>query len=60
MFYLRVFSIGIHRNCKTKLLLAICPDLEITQIWSVDYICQICKLNSYFGDVRNFKQYLYR
>ena len=29
------------------------------QFWSVNYICQVCKLYFYFGHVRNFGQYLY-
>ena len=29
------------------------------KFWSVNYICQVCKLYFYFGHVRNFGQYLY-
>ena len=29
------------------------------QFWSVYYICQVCKLYFYFGQVQNFGQYLY-
>ena len=29
------------------------------QLWSVNYICQICKLHIYFGHVQNFGQYLH-
>ena len=52
MFYLRflVFSFvvfRVHKNRKFNyhlLFLAIFPDLEKLQFWSVNYICQICKL----------------
>ena len=29
------------------------------QFWSVNYICQVCKLQIYFGHVQYFGQYLY-
>ena len=29
------------------------------KFWSVNYICQVCKLYFYFGHVQNFGQYLY-
>ena len=35
------------------LFLAKFPDLEILKFWSVNYICQICKLYFYFGLVQN-------
>ena len=41
------------------LFLAIFPNLEMLQFWSVNYICQVCKLYFYFGHVWNFGQYLY-
>ena len=33
--------------------------MEILQFWSVNFIRQVCKLYFYFGDARNFGQYLY-
>ena len=38
---------------------AIFTDLEMLQLWSVNYRCQVCKLHIYFGHVQNFGQYLY-
>ena len=37
------------------------PDLEMTRFWSIDYKCQVSKLEPYpcFGHVRNFGQGLY-
>ena len=29
------------------------------KFWSANYICQVCRLYFYFGNVRNFGQYLY-
>ena len=40
------------------LFVAIFPVLEMLKFWSVNYICQTCKLYFYFGHVRNFGQYL--
>ena len=53
IFYLRVFSIGIHRNCKTKhyFFQNFFPDLEMRQFWSVSYVCQICKLKLLFWTI---------
>ena len=37
------------------LFLAICPDVEMLQFQSVNYICQVCELYFYFGHfVQNF------
>ena len=47
MFHLKVFNIGTHKRRKFNpylLFLAISPDLEMTQIWSVSYIYQVCKV----------------
>ena len=67
MFYLRflvfiflVFS--VYKNLKSNqhlLFLATFADLEMLQFWSVYYICQVFKLYFYFGQVQNFRQYLY-
>ena len=67
MFYLRflVFSFvvfRVHKNRKFNyhlLFLAIFPDLEKLQFWSVNYIWQFCKLYYYFGHVQSYGQYLY-
>ena len=51
MFHWRDFSIGIHKKHKSNqylLLLACCPDLEITQFWFVNYICLVYKLKLLF------------
>ena len=34
--------------------LAIFPDLEMTQVWSVNYICQVCKLKLLFSKCPKF------
>ena len=47
MFYLRVFSTGIHKRCKFNtflLRLVIFYDLEVTKFWSVSYIYLVYKL----------------
>ena len=47
MFHLRVFSIDIHKKCKSKhylLRLVIFHDLRMTQFWSVKYICLVYRL----------------
>ena len=63
MFYLRVlvfsFLVLAFLSILSLLFLAIFPDLEMLKFWSVNYICQVCKLYFYFGHVRNFGQYLY-
>ena len=41
------------------LLLGIFPLLEMLQLWSVNYICQVCKLYFYFGHAQNFGLRLY-
>ena len=51
MFHFSVFSIGIYKKYKSNhylLLLAICLYLEITQFWSVNYICLMYKLKFLF------------
>ena len=35
------------------------PDLEMLQFWSVNYLCQACKLYFHFGHVQNFGQYVF-
>ena len=57
MFHLRVFSIGIHKECKSNhhlLLLAIFHDLKMTQFWSVNYICLVFKLKFLFWTCLKF------
>ena len=47
MFHLKVFNFGTHKRRKFNhclLCLAISSDLEMTQIWSVSYIYQVCKV----------------
>ena len=44
MFYLGAFSIGIHKNCKTKhYFFSNFLDMEMTQFCSVNHIRQVCK-----------------
>ena len=57
------FSTGIHKKGKSNLylrLLANFSDLEMVEIWSVNYIYQVCKLNLFFGHLQNFGQYSYQ
>ena len=52
MFHLRVFSIGIHKKHKSNhyvLLLANFAGLEITQFWSVNYVCLVYELKFLFS-----------
>ena len=65
-YYLRVlvFSFlvfSVYKNIKSNhlLRLAIFPDLEMIQFWSVNYVCQVCKLYSYFVHAQKFAQFLY-
>ena len=55
----RVFQFLVFLSILSLLLLAIFPDFEMLKFWSVNYICQVCKLYFYFGHARNFVQYLY-
>ena len=51
MFHLRNFTIGIYKKLKYNyhlLVLAIFPGLDIIQFWSVNYMCQVCKLYNLF------------
>ena len=60
VFSFLVFS--VYKNLKFNQhlrFLAIFPDREMLQFWSVYYICQVCKLYFHFAQVRNFRQYLY-
>ena len=41
-----------------RMILLLSPDLEMMQIWSVNYTCQVCKLNMFFGHVPYYGQYL--
>ena len=65
LHYLKVFSIqffSAYTNLKSNhhlLFLAIFLDLKMIQFWSVNYVCQVCKLYFYFGHVQKFGQYLY-
>ena len=58
-FQYLVFQFLAFLSILSLLFLAIFPDLEMLKFWSVNYICQVCKLYFYFGHVRNFEQYLY-
>ena len=54
MFHLRDFSVGIHRKFKSNhyvLPLVISRDLEMTQFWSVNYICLVYKLKILILDI---------
>ena len=60
VFSFLVFSIYENHNSNHNLLvLALFPDLEVMQFWSINYVCQICNYISCFGHARNFRQYLY-
>ena len=67
MFYLRFLGFSflvcsVYKNSNSNhhlRYLAIFRDPEMLEFWSVNYICQVCKLCFYFGHVRNFGQYLY-
>ena len=58
-FYYLVFWFLAFLSILSLVFLAIFPVLEMLKFWSVNYICQVCKLYFYFGHVRNFGQYLY-
>ena len=61
IYRLLVFSFLVFSVFKylKSVFLSIFPELEVLQFWSVNYICQVCKLYFYFGHVQNFGQYLY-
>ena len=52
-FWYLVFLFLAFLSILSLLFLAVFPDLEMLQFWSVNYICLVCKL--YY----NFGQYLY-
>ena len=54
-----VFQFLAFLSILSLVFLAIFPVLEMLMFWSVNYICQVCKLFFYFGHVRHFGQYLY-
>ena len=57
MFHLWDFSIGIHRKFKSNhyvLPLVVSRDLEMTQFWSVNYICLVYKLKFLFWTYPTF------
>ena len=54
-----VFTILVFSVFKYLKFLAIFPVLKTLKFWSVNYICQVCKLYFYFERVQNFGQYLY-
>ena len=54
-----VFSFLVFSIFKYLLFLAIFPDLKMLQFWSVNYVCQVCKLYIYFEHGRHFQKYLY-
>ena len=52
MLNLRPFTTGIYKKRKSiyhLLVLVIFSDLDIIQFWSVNYMCQVCKLYNLFG-----------
>ena len=51
-FQYLVFQFLAFLSILNLLFLAIFPDLEMLKFWSVNYICQFCKLYFYFGYVR--------
>ena len=60
VFRFLVFSVYKNPKFNHHLpFLAIFPDLEMLQFWSVNYICQVYNLYFYFGHVQNFGKYLY-
>ena len=52
-----LFQYCIHKNFKTitLLLLAIFSDLKMTQFWSVNYTCQVCKQKLLFQRCPKFR-----
>ena len=51
MFHLRTLTFGIYKRRKSKyhpLVLVIFLDLDIMQVWFVNYMCQVCKLYNLF------------
>ena len=58
-FWYLVFKFVAFSSILRLLFLAIFLDLEMLKFWSLNYMCQICKLCFYFGHARNFGQYLY-
>ena len=53
-----VFQVLAFLSILSLLFVAVFTDLEMIQFWSINYICQVCKLHIYFGHVQNFGQYL--
>ena len=45
-------------NCKVWSVKYVWICMEMLSLWSVNYICQVCKLYFFFGHVRNFGQVL--
>ena len=58
-FQYLIFQFLAFLSILSLVFLAIFPVLQMLKFWSVNYICQVCKLYFYFGPVRNFGQYLY-
>ena len=58
-FWYLVFLFLAFLSILSLLFLAVFPDLEMLQFWSVNYICLVCKLYYNFGHFQNFGQYLY-
>ena len=49
----------LSQHIRTLLLLAIFPDLETAQFWSVNYICQVYKLKLFFLDMSKILDNIY-
>ena len=41
-----------------RMILLLFSHREMMQIWSVNYTCQVCKLNMFFGNAPYYGQYL--
>ena len=55
VFSFLVFSIYENHNSNHNLLvLALFPDLEVMQFWSINYVCQICNLHLLFWTCPKF------
>ena len=53
-FWFLVFQFLTFLSILSLVFLAIFHTLEMLKFWSVNYICQVCKLYFYFGNVQNF------
>ena len=63
IFHLIVFSINIHKKCKSNhslLILVILYDLKMTQFWSLTHICLVYKSNFLLWTCLKFWQHLWQ